>query len=80
MKAHEKAAKHILELCCERGLTLSGLSRAAGVSQSTIKSIVNGKTERIRMTTLKKLCDGFEITLAEFFDTEEFNSLEQELR
>ena len=79
MQNYEKIAKRILQLCHERGLTLNRLSCAAGVSLSTIKRILNGESERMRMVTLKKLCDGFEITLAEFFDTEEFNSLEQEL-
>ena len=79
MQNYEKIAKRILQLCHKRGLTPNGLSRAAGVSRSTIKRILNGESERMRMTTLKKLCDGFEITLQEFFDTEEFNTLEQEL-
>ena len=28
----------------------------------------------------QKLCDGLEITLVEFFDTEEFRALEQEIQ
>jgi len=72
-------AKRILLLCKQRGITPNGLSYIAGVSQSTIKSILGGESKNPGIVTLKKLCDGFEITLAEFFDTEEFNSLEQEL-
>lgn len=80
MNVCETVAKRILQLCKERGITPNGLSYLAGVSQSTIKSILNGESRNPGIATLKKLCDGFEITLGEFFDTEEFNALEQELK
>ena len=32
------------------------------------------------IVTIKKLCDGLEITLIEFFDTPEFRALEQEIQ
>ena len=72
--------ERIRELCRERGITPNGLSYIAGVSQSTIKSILNGESGSPEVLTIKKLCDGFEITLAQFFDTEDFNNLEQEIR
>jgi transcriptional regulator with XRE-family HTH domain len=75
----ELVSKRIIELCRERAITPNGLSYLAGVSQSTIKSILGGESLNPGIVTLKKLCDGFEITLAEFFDTKEFNELEQEL-
>jgi len=50
------------------------------VSQSTIKSILNGESKNPGIVTIKKLCDGFGITIVEFFDTEEFRTLEQELK
>ena len=80
MQVCEIVAKRIVELCRERGITPNGLSYIAGVSQSTIKSILGGESRNPGVATLKKLCDGFEITLAEFFATEEFDALEQELR
>ena len=79
MQVCEIVAKRILQLCRERGITPNGLSYIAGVSQSTIKSILGGESKNPGIVTLKKLCDGYEITLAEFFDTKEFNELEQEL-
>lgn len=72
--------ERIRELCRERGVTPNGLSYIAGVPQATIKSILNGETKSPEVLTIKKLCDGFEITLAQFFDTEAFNSLEQEIK
>ena len=74
MGVYEVTVKRIRELCKERGITPNGLSYAAGISQSTIKSILNGES-----VNPGKICDGFEITIGEFFSTEEFDSLEQEL-
>jgi len=76
----EIVSKRIVQLCKERLITPNGLSYIAGVSQSTIKSILNGENRNPGVVTLKKLCDGFGITLAEFFDTPEFDALEQELQ
>lgn len=79
MGVYEVTVKRIRELCEERGITPNGLSYIAGVSQSTIKSILNGESVNPGIATIKKLCDGLDITIGEFFNTDEFNSLEQEL-
>lgn len=79
MGTREIVAERILELCKQKGITPNGLANISAVSQSTIKSILNGESKNPGVVTLKKLCDGFEITLSEFFDTEAFNSLEQEI-
>lgn len=70
----------IRELCKERGITPNALGYLSGVPQATIKSILNGESKNPGIVTIKKLCDGLEITITEFFDTEEFRSLEQEIQ
>ena len=80
MGIYEVTVSRIRELCKERGITPNGLSYISGVSQSTIKSILNGESKNPGTVTIKKLCDGFEITLGEFFSTPEFDALEQEIR
>ena len=45
-----------------------------------IKSILNGESQNPGTVTIKKLCDGLEITLGEFFSTPEFDALEQEIK
>lgn len=72
-------ANRIEELCKERGITINGLSYISGVSNSTIKGIFYKRSKNPGIATIKKLCDGFGITLAQFFDIEAFNSLEQEI-
>lgn len=80
MDTREAVAFRILQLCKERNITPNGLSYIAAVSQSTIKSILNGESKNPGTVTIKKLCDGFEITLGEFFSTPEFDCLEQEIK
>ena len=73
-------ANRIRQLCKERGITPNRLSTISAVPQATIKSILNGESKNPGAVTIKKLCDGFEITLSEFYSTPEFDSLEQEIR
>lgn len=80
MDTREAIVFRIKQLCKERGITPNGLSNLAGVSQATVKSILNGESNNPGTITIKKLCDGLEITLGEFFSTPEFDELEQEIK
>ena len=80
MNTQEAIANRIRQLCKARGLTPNGISNLAAVPQATIKSILNGESKNPGTVTIKKLCDGFEITLGEFFSTPEFDALEQEIK
>ena len=80
MNTQEAVAFRIRQLCEERGLTANGISNLAAVPQGTVKSILNGESKNPGVVNIKKLCDGFEITLGEFFSTPEFDVLEQEIR
>ncbi len=70
----------ILQLCKERNITISKLATLSAVSPSSIKSIFYGKSMNPKILTIKKLCDGLDITLGEFFSTPEFDELEQEIK
>lgn len=80
MNTQEAIASRILQLCRERGITPNGLSNLAAVPQATVKSILHGESKNPGVVTIKKLCDGLEITLGEFFSTQEFDGLEQEIQ
>ncbi len=80
MGIYDAVVNRILELCKERKITPNALSYISGVSQSTIKSILNGESQNPGIVTLKKLCDGFEISIIQFFNTDEFKNLEQEIK
>ncbi len=70
----------ITELCNEKNITINRLSTIAGVPRSTIKNILYGKSSNPGIITIKKICDGLEISLADFFDTDELRNLEQEIK
>ena len=80
MNTREVVADRIIELCKKQGITPNALSYRAGVPQSTIKSILNNETQNPGVVTIKKLCDGLDISLYDFFDTETFRTLEQEIK
>lgn len=80
MDIREAVANRITELCRARGITINGLSYISGVSNSTIKGIFYKRSKNPGVSTIKKLCDGLGITLAQFFDTDVFNSLDQEVK
>ena len=70
----------IAELCEERGITVNKLSTICGITQSTLNNIVGGRNNSTTVSTVKKICDGLDISLADFFNTETFKSLEQEIK
>ena len=70
----------ILTLCEERGISINKLSTISALPLSSIKNILYGKSQNPKLLTIKMICDGLEITLGEFFNTPEFNALEQEIK
>lgn len=76
----EVIAFRINQLCEERKLTIYGLAVLSGVDKSTLYSIQGDKSQSPEVATIKKLCDGLEITLGQFFSTPEFDGLEQEIK
>lgn len=80
MTVSEAVVQRILTLCNDRNMTINKISNVSGVTQSTISDIVNHTTNNAGIATIKKLCDGFEISIREFFDDDVFEHLEQEVK
>ena len=80
MNTKEAVAKRILELCEERNMAINALANVSGVSPSTIYSMLNEKSQNPGVVSIKKLCDGLEISVKEFFDSPLFEDLEQEIQ
>lgn len=72
--------KRIHELCDERGITVNKLATLSGITQSTLSNITGGRNNSTTVSTIKKICDGLNITLKDFFDSTVFDDLEQEIR
>lgn len=69
----------ILELCKEYNITVNKLSTISGITQSTLNNIVSGRNNTTTVSTVKKICDGIGITVLDFFNTDIFTNLEQEI-
>lgn len=80
MNAKQAVAERILQLCRERDLAINALANISGVSPSTIYSMLNEKSRNPGVVSIKKICDGLDISLREFFDSDLFDDLEQEIR
>ena len=72
--------ERILFLCAERDITINKLAAICGLPPSSVKNILYGRSTDPKIRTIKKLCDGLDITLAEFFSTPQFDALEQEIK
>ena len=72
--------KRIVELCNEKGIAINALANISGVSPSTVYSILNEKSQNPGVVSIKKICDGLEISVREFFDCDLFENLEQEIQ
>lgn len=80
MSTKQAIANRIIQLCNERHIAVNELASISGVSPSTVYSILDERSQNPGAITIKKLCDGIEITLGEFFSTPEFDALEQEIK
>ena len=80
MNIGEAVRLRIIELCNQRGLSINALCNLSGVTQSTINNIVSGRNRSTTVSTVKKLCDGLDISISDFFDSYLFQGLEQELQ
>ena len=79
MDTYSAVKARILALCEEKDFSIHKLAMESGVAPSTIKNILYGKSQNPGVVTIKMLCDGFGISLADFFQTDTFRSLEQEM-
>ena len=80
MTAKEAVAARILQLCNDRSIAVNALANLSGVSPSTVYSMLNEKSKNPGVVSLQKLCDGWGISLREFFDSNLFENLEQEIK
>ena len=80
MKVKDMVAKRFEQLCNDRKIKLNELANISGVTPSTVYSMMDENRRDISINTIKKLCDGLNITLGEFFNIPEFDNLEQEIK
>ncbi|MBE6896711.1 MAG: helix-turn-helix transcriptional regulator [Ruminococcaceae bacterium] len=70
----------ITDLCKEHNITVNKLATICGITQSTLNNIVSGRNNSATVSTIKKICDGLNISINDFFSDDLFKDLEQELK
>lgn len=80
MVTREAVAARILELCREKNVTINGIADLSAIPPSTVKNIIYGVSKNPGIVTIKMICDGFNISLPDFFDSDLFYGLEQEIK
>lgn len=80
MSVKDVVSQRFKELCDERKIRINELANISGVTPSTAYSMMDKNRRDVSIITIKKFCDGLDITLGEFFSTPEFDNLEQEIR
>ncbi len=79
MRMKEAVVFRFQKICDQRNLTRNGLAALAGVTPSTVYSMMDENRKELSISTIKKLCDGLDLTIQEFFDDDIFVGLEQEI-
>ncbi len=80
MSVKDAVAERFKEICNERNIKINELANLSGVTPSTAYSMLDKSRRDVSVITVKKFCDGLDITLGEFFSSEIFNTLEQEIK
>ena len=80
MNAYTATKNRLLQLLEEHRMSIHKLAMDSAVPPSSIKNILYGKSKNPGIVTIKMLCDGFGITLIDFFNTPDFEKLEQEIK
>lgn len=71
--------KRFKNICKERNIKTNELAVVSGVTPSSVYSMFDDSRHNISIVLIKKLCDGLDISLADFFNSDEFNQLDQEI-
>lgn len=80
MNTYEMIKKRLIFLCNEKGITINKLATNSNLTPSTVYSLLNEERHDIGVVVLKKLCDGLDISIPDFFDSDIFRDLEQEIK
>jgi len=80
MSVKEAVVTRFRELMAQRNIRPNELANLSGVTPSTVYSMLDVRRKEVSINVIKKLCDGLEITLGDFFNVPLFNDLEQEIK
>lgn len=80
MTVKEAVVERFQQIMKERKMKPNELANLSGVTPSTVYSMLDTKRKEVSINVIKKLCDGLDLTLGDFFQADVFNRLEQEIK
>ena len=80
MLVKDAVADRFRQLCTTRNIKTNEWATMSGVTPSTVYSMLDINRREVSISTIKKLCDGLDISLSEFFTSPIFDNLEQEIK
>lgn len=80
MTVKEAVVARFREIMKERGIKTNELANRAGVTPSSVYSMLDPRRKEVSVNLVKKLCDGLEMTMGKFFSDPVFDDLEQEIQ
>ena len=78
MKISKAVSLKILKIIREKDITVNKLANICCLTQSTVDSLINGKSKNPKLLTIVRICDGLNITIDEFFKDELFKNIDRE--
>ena len=79
MRIAEAIAQRVINLCNDNNISINKLAILSGQTQSTVQSLVNGKSKNPKILTIVRICDSLKITLDQFFKDDLFKDIDIEL-
>ena len=79
VKIKDATVLRIQDLCRDREITLYRLAQLSGVSTKPLYGLLRKERQDMSLSLLKKIVDGLDMTMAEFFDSKIFNGLNLEI-
>lgn len=78
MKLSGAVSHKILKICDEKNISINKLASICCLTQSTVQSLIDGKSKNPKMLTIIRICEGLDIRLKDFFDDHIFDNIERE--
>lgn len=79
MLVAKAVASRIIDLCEDRNISINKLAVMSGLTQSTLQSIISGKSRNPKLLTIVRICESLEISLTSFFEDKIFENLDSQL-
>lgn len=80
MTVKEAVAARFNAILAERHMRANELATRSGITPSSVYSMLDPRRKEVSINLIKKLCDGLDMTLGEFFAATVFDELEQEIQ